>query len=328
MNILLTGGAGYIGSHTARAVALAGDTPVVFDNLSAGHRHNVKWGPLVEGELADAELVKKTLTRHSIEGVIHFAAHAYVGESVENPRKYFTNNSVTALTLLHAMLDVGVKTIVFSSTCATYGEPTQVPITEDHPQSPVNPYGESKRFVERVLDWYGRAYGLQWVALRYFNAAGAEPEAGLCEEHDPETHLIPLVIQAALGIRPSIDIYGTDYPTPDGTAIRDYIHVSDLASAHLLALGHLGSGSESGAFNLGTGVGSSVREVIEEVRRCSGRGFQVREAPRRPGDPPVLVADAARAHRVLGWTPRHSDLPEIVKTAWDSLNQRRPSDPR
>ena len=320
MNILLTGGAGYIGSHTAWAVALAGHSAVVLDNLSMGHRHNVKWGPLVEGDTADAELVRNTLTRHSIDAVIHFAASAFVGESVENPRKYFANNSVATLTLLNAMLDAGVKTIVFSSTCATYGNPTRVPITEDHPQSPVNPYGESKLFVERVLRWYGEAYGLKWMALRYFNAAGAQPEAGLCEEHNPETHLIPLVIQAAMGTRPAVDIYGTDYPTPDGTAIRDYIHVSDLASAHLLAIERLRAGAENGAFNLGTGVGSSVREVIDEVRKRSRRDFQVREAPRRPGDPPELVADARRAQRALGWTPQLSDLSVIVSTAWDSLD--------
>jgi UDP-glucose-4-epimerase GalE len=241
---------------------------------------------------------------------------------VDHPRKYFQNNAVGTLALLDAMLDVGVKTIVFSSTCATYGNPVRIPITEDHPQSPVNPYGESKLFVERALHWYGKAYGLQWIALRYFNAAGADSGSGLCEEHEPETHLIPLVIQAALGIRPAIDVYGTDYATADGTAIRDYIHVTDLARAHLLALQHLHSGAESGAFNLGTGVGSSVREVIDEVRKCSGRIVQVREAPRRAGDPPALVADATRARIVLRWTPQSSALPVIVKSAWDSLSGR------
>ncbi len=322
MNILLTGGAGYIGSHTARVIALAGHNPVVLDNLSTGHRHNVKWGPLVEGELADAELVRNALTSHSIDAVIHFAANAYVGESVENPRKYFNNNAVGTLALLDAMLDSGVRTIVFSSTCATYGIPTRVPITEDHAQAPVNPYGESKLFVERALYWYGKAYGLKWTALRYFNAAGAESGAGLCEEHHPETHLIPLAIQAALGTRPTLDVYGTDYATSDGTAIRDYIHVSDLARAHVLALEHLDGGAESGVFNLGTGMGSSVREVIEEVQKCSGRRVEVRAAPRRAGDPPVLVADATRAQTALGWTPRMSSLPVIVKTAWDSLAGR------
>lgn len=319
MNILLTGGAGYIGSHTAWAASRAGHLPVVLDNLSMGHRHNVKWGPLIEGDVADSELVRSTLVSHSIDAVIHFAAYAFVGESVENPRKYFTNNSVATLSLLHSMLDTNVKTIVFSSTCATYGEPTRVPISEDHPQAPVNPYGESKLFVERVLRWYGEAYGLKWTALRYFNAAGAEPQAGLCEEHNPETHLIPLVIQAALGIRPAIDIFGTDYPTPDGTAIRDYIHVSDLAQAHLLALDRLRAGGDSDAFNLGTGVGSSVKEVIDEVQRQCARDIPVRHAPRRPGDPPSLVADASRAERVMGWRARVSDLSTIVKTAWDSV---------
>ena len=226
MNILLTGGAGFIGSHTAWAVAQAGHRPVVFDNLSMGHRHNVKWGPLIEGELADADLVRKTLTGHSIDAVIHFAGLIAVGESVVNPRRYFDHNCVASLALLNAMLDAGVKTIVFSSTAAVYGDPVRVPIPEDHPLVPVNPYGETKLFIERVLRFYGDAYGLKWTALRYFNAAGAAIEAGLCEQHHPETHLIPLVIQAALGIRPSIDIFGTDYPTPDGTAIRDYIHVA------------------------------------------------------------------------------------------------------
>ena len=243
MNIMLTGGAGYIGSHTAAVLSRAGHTPVVFDNLCAGHRHNVKWGPFVEADLEDTDALKTTFRKYSIEGVIHFAAHAYVGESVENPRKYFENNSVKALNLLNAMLDSDVRYIVFSSTCATYGEPRKVPIPEDHPQNPVNPYGESKLFVERALHWYGVAYGLKSVALRYFNAAGASPESGLCEEHDPETHLIPLVIQAAMGTRPSVSIYGTDYPTPDGTAIRDYIHVTDLAKAHVQSLECLASGS-------------------------------------------------------------------------------------
>ena len=227
---------------------------------------------------------------------------------------------MATLSLLDAMLDAGVKLIVFSSTCATYGVPTQVPITEDHPQAPVNPYGESKLFVERVLRWYEEAYGLNWIALRYFNAAGAEPEAGLREEHTPETHLIPLAIQTALGLRPEIAIFGTDYPTPDGTAIRDYIHVSDLARAHLLALERLRAGGESEAFNLGTGLGSSVREVIDQVRGQSTRDFPIRLAARRPGDPPALVADATRAERVLGWKAQVSDLATIVKTAWDSLN--------
>ncbi len=319
MNILLAGGAGYIGSHTAWAVAAAGHRPVVLDNLCMGHAHNVKWGPLVKGELGDAELVGKTLRDYSIDAVIHFAARIAVGESVENPRLYYTNNCMATLTLLGAMLDAGVNTIVFSSTAAVYGIPLRVPIPEDHPEMPVNPYGESKLFVERVLRSYGQAYGLKWTALRYFNASGAVPAAGLREEHNPETHLIPLVIQAARGIRPSVDIFGTDYPTPDGTAVRDYIHVADLASAHLLALQRLRNGGQPGAFNLGTGTGWSVRQVIDEVRKCSGRDFVVREGPRRAGDPPELVADPRLAQTTLQWTPGMSDLPTIVKTAWDSF---------
>lgn len=317
MNILLTGGAGYIGSHAARVVALAGHHPVVFDNFSTGYRRNVKWGPMVEGALADTALLRRTMERYSIDAVVHFAAFIAVGESVRDPRKYFVNNAAGTLSLLDAMLDAGVRTIVFSSTAAIYGVPQRVPIPEDHPRSAVNPYGESKLFIERVLEWYGKAYGLQWAALRYFNAAGAEE--GLREEHEPETHLIPLVIQAALGKRPYVEIYGSDYPTRDGTAIRDYIHVSDLARAHVLAIEYLGRGGESGAFNLGTGVGCSVREVIDEVRRCAGRAFEVRQAGRRAGDPPELVADAARAQRLLAWTPQQSSLAAIVKSAWDSL---------
>jgi UDP-arabinose 4-epimerase len=321
MNILLTGGAGYIGSHTAWRISKAGHTPIVLDNLSMGHRENVKWGPLVEGDMGDAAVVGKTLRDYRVDAVIHFAANAFVGESMRDPRKYFANNAAATLSLLNAMLDSGVRTIVFSSTCATYGDPETPLIAESHPQRPVNPYGESKLFVERVLRWYGEAYGLNWIALRYFNAAGAESQAGLCEQHDPETHLIPLAIQAAMGIRPHIEIFGTDYPTFDGTAIRDYIHVSDLASAHLLSLERLNAGGSSGAFNLGTGEGCSVRQVIDRVKRIAGRPFAVREGPRRPGDPPVLVADARRARSELDWTPVCSDLDSIVQTAWNSFQE-------
>lgn len=318
MNILVTGGAGYIGSHTSLALAKAGYTPVVLDNLSMGHAHNVKWGPFVEGDLANVGLIKRTIEEYSISAVIHFAANAYVGESVSNPRKYFKNNSVHALNLIESCLDAGVQIFVFSSTCATYGTPTQVPISEDHPQSPVNPYGESKLFVERILHWFGEAYGLKWNALRYFNAAGADPDGTLREEHEPETHLIPLTIHASLGKRP-IEIYGTDYATPDGTAVRDYVHVSDLADAHVLALERLLSGGESAAFNLGTGIGHSVREVITAVGTLSGRKIEVRETVRRPGDPPVLVADPSRAKAALCWSPKRSDLATIVSTAWNSI---------
>ncbi|MBF2098742.1 MAG: UDP-glucose 4-epimerase GalE [Gloeomargaritaceae cyanobacterium C42_A2020_066] len=316
MRILVTGGAGYIGSHTAKLLAQAGHEPVVYDNLSTGYAWAVRWGPLVEGDLQDHNRLRQTLIDYAIDAVIHFAASAYVGESMHNPRLYFHNNTGGTLSLLGAMLEAEVESIVFSSTCATYGHPQVVPIAETHPQVPINPYGESKRCVERILDWYGQAYGLRWAALRYFNAAGADPEGELGEAHDPETHLIPLVIQAALGQRPQVDIYGTDYPTPDGTAIRDYIHVLDLAQAHGQALDWLHTQGKALVLNLGTGQGHSVREVVEMVEQVGGRPVPVREADRRAGDPPLLVADARQAQAILGWTPRYSDLKTIAETAW------------
>jgi UDP-arabinose 4-epimerase len=314
--VLLTGGAGYIGSHTAKSLAAAGFTPVVFDNLSIGDRDAVRWGPFVQGDLADIALLSSVLREFRVEAVIHFAANAYVGESMDNPRKYFHNNVANALGLLGAMLDEGVREIVFSSTCAVYGIPEALPLGEDHRKQPVNPYGESKLFVERALGWYGRAYGLRWACLRYFNAAGADPEGDIGERHDPETHLVPLIIEAALGRRPYVQINGDDYPTPDGTAIRDYTHVVDLASAHVHALNHLLEGRESLALNLGTGRGYSVKEVVREVESVIGRPVPTRVGPRRPGDPPELVADAARARSILGWTPVYSDLRTIVQTDW------------
>ena len=316
MRILVTGGAGYIGSHTAKALSRAGIEPVVLDNLSAGHRWAVRWGPLVEGDLADGVLVRRVLQDYAIEAVLHFAASAYVGESMADPRKYFHNNVANSLALLDAMLDVGVKRIVFSSTCATYGAPETVPLPEEHPQRPVNPYGESKLMVERLLYWYGHAYDLRWVDLRYFNAAGADHDGDLGEAHSPETHLIPLVIQAALRERPVIEVYGTDYPTPDGTAIRDYIHVSDLADAHVRALCYLLDGGQSHALNLGTGRGHSVREVIRAVEQVCGCSIPVREVARRRGDPPALVGDPQRVAEILGWRPAYPDLERIVQTAW------------
>jgi UDP-arabinose 4-epimerase len=316
MNVLIVGGAGYIGSHTAKIVAKSGYTPVVFDNMSFGHRYAVKWGPLEEGDLNNTELVRSVLKKHNIGAVIHFAANAFVGESVTNPKKYFHNNTVNTLNLLDAMIEQNIKTIVFSSTCATYGVPQRVPISEDHPQNPINPYGESKLFVERIMKWYGGAYGLRWAALRYFNAAGADPEGEIGEDHTPETHLIPLVIDAALGRRERIDIFGTDYPTPDGTAVRDYIHVNDLADAHISALRKLMDGTPSLALNLGTGKGQSVREVIAAVESVGGKKVPVREAGRREGDPPQLVADARLAAEVLGWTPKYADINSIVAHAW------------
>src|SRR5215212_9494574 len=275
MRVLVTGGAGFIGSHTCKALACAGWEPVVLDDLSMGHRGAVRWGPFIHGNVGNRGLLRQVMAEHRIEGVIHFAAHAYVGESVSEPRKYFHNNVANTLALLDAMMDVGVERIVFSSTCATYGLPGSLPIGEDHPQRPVNPYGDSKLFIERVLHAYGHAYGLRWVTLRYFNAAGADPDGELGEDHDPETHLIPLVIQAALGQRPSIEVFGTDYPTPDGTAIRDFIHVEDLAEAHLLALEALERGRGI-AYNLGTGQGHSVKEVIDACQAVSGKEVAVK----------------------------------------------------
>jgi len=313
MNILVTGGAGYIGSHTASAVEKSGHTPIVVDNFSTGHRWAVGSRLVLEGDLADESLVRLALRKYRPHAVIHFAASAYVGESIKEPRKYFWNNVVNTLKLLDAMTDLGVRTFVYSSTCATYGLPQRVPVSEDQPQCPVNPYGESKLFVERMLRWYQEAYDLRWVALRYFNAAGASEHHGEC--HDPETHLIPLAIQAAL-TGSILSIFGTDYPTEDGTAIRDYIHVDDLASAHLLAVEYLLKDGASRAFNLGSGRGYSIRQVVKMVEQVSRRNVSCRDAERRPGDPPVLVAENRAAADILGWTPRKSSLREIVESAW------------
>jgi UDP-glucose-4-epimerase GalE len=316
MHILVTGGAGYIGSHTAKLLAAAGHQPVIFDDMSQGHDWAVKWGPLERGSLSDPARLSAVLASRKVDAVVHFAANALVGESMTNPAKYFRNNTVGTLNLLDAMRDAGVGTIVFSSTCATYGDPVRVPIDETHPQSPVNPYGESKLMVEKLLRWYGEIHGLRWMALRYFNAAGADPEGDIGEDHDPESHLIPLVIGAVLGTRPPVKIFGTDYATPDGTAVRDYIHVMDLADAHLRALERLGTGTHSQAINLGTGRGHSVREVVDTVARVGGRTVPAVESPRRPGDPPELVAAPARAREVLGWRCQYADLETIVRHAW------------
>lgn len=314
--VLLTGGAGYVGSQTAKALARAGFEPVILDDLTSGHRWAVRWGPLVEGNLADAELIRRVLAEYRIEAVLHFAASIAAGESVTHPRQYFWNNVVNTFKLLDAMLDGRVKRIVFSSSAAVYGNPRQLPIPEDHPLLPIHPYGETKLMMERALGWYGEAYGLGWAALRYFNAAGADPEGELGEAHDPETHLIPLVLQAALGQRPVVEVYGTDFPTPDGTAVRDYIHVSDLADAHVQALEHLLSNGENIALNLGTGQGHSVREVIQAVERVTKRHVPARDAARRAGDSPALVADPAKAARQLSFRPRYPDLDSIVESAW------------
>jgi UDP-glucose-4-epimerase GalE len=314
MRVLVTGGAGYIGSHAVKALALAGFEPVVLDDLSNGHRAAVAKYPLIEGSIGDAALVHEIVQRHEIGAVLHFAASAYVGESVQNPRKYFDNNVASTLTLLGSMLDSGVRTIVFSSSCATYGAASGL-LHEDTVQLPVNPYGWSKLMVEQILKSYGRAFDLKWLALRYFNAAGADPDGELGEQHDPETHLLPLLIEAAIGTRGPIDIFGTDYPTPDGTAIRDYVHVTDLAEAHVLGLRYLLGGGQSQALNLGTGTGHSVKQALEAVGAAVGSPVPIRYAPRREGDPAELVANAARAQAVLDWHPRRSHLETIVDTA-------------
>lgn len=314
--VLVTGGAGYIGSHTAKALACHGFEPVVLDNLSSGHRWAVRWGPLVQGDIGDQQLVRAAIKRHHIEGVIHFAANAYVGESMVQPRKYFHNNVANTLSLLHAIIDCRIRYVVFSSTCATYGIPQKLPIDETHPQTPVNPYGESKLFVERALGWYGKAHEIRFVCLRYFNASGADPEAEIGECHDPETHLIPLGIRAAQVRYPPLKIFGDDYETPDGTAVRDYVHVCDLAAAHVRALMYLSRGGESSAMNLGTGIGHSVREIQRAIKAVSGRVVPASVCARRQGDPGILVAKADKARKVLGWKPRFTQIEEIIETAW------------
>jgi len=315
-HILVTGGAGYIGSHTCKVLAEAGYIPITYDNLTTGNKWSVKWGPMIQGDLSDCGLVRKVIRKYSVCAVIHFAANAYVGESVVNPRKYFENNVSNTLHLLGAMLDTGINHIVFSSTCATYGIPERIPISENETQQPINPYGDSKLFIERVLQWYAEAYNLNWTALRYFNAAGADLEGEIGEHHDPETHLIPLVIQSAMGCRPEVEIYGMNHPTHDGTPIRDYIHVTDLAEAHVLALEYLQRGGKSGPLNLGTGYGHSVLEVLEAVKRVSGLNIPFRPDQKRPGDPPVLVANPSQAHQTINWIPKYQDIHIIVETAW------------
>ena len=315
MNILVAGGAGYIGSHTVKAIAEAGHHPIVADNLVKGHDWAVQWGQFEFCDLADPAALAGIFKRHSIDAVIHFAAYIEVGESMQDPGKYFRNNVGCSLNLLDAMQQAGVKHIVFSSTAAVYGVPRQVPMPESHPKIPVNAYGESKLMVERMLDWFSVSHGFAAAKLRYFNAAGADPQARIGEDHSPESHLIPLVLAAARGQRPHISIYGTDYPTPDGTAVRDYVHVDDLAQAHLLALARIRATNTTCEYNLGTGRGSSVREIIRTVEEVCGVKVPVQEAPRRAGDPPALVADPAKAMAELHWHPAASDLAHIVATA-------------
>jgi UDP-glucose-4-epimerase GalE len=320
--VLVTGGAGYVGSHTCKALAALGYLPVSLDSLVRGHRWAVQWGPLVEGGITDAAALDHIFSAYRPKAVIHFAAYAYVGESVENPALYYQNNVAGSMALLEAMRRNGCANIIFSSSCTTYGIPCQVPISEDHPQFPINPYGRSKLMMEQIIQDYGRAYGIRSAILRYFNAAGADPEGQIGEDHDPETHLIPIVLQTAGGQRREVEVFGSDYGTPDGTAIRDYVHVTDLGAAHVLALQYLMGVGQSLCANLGTGQGYSVLEVIEAVRQVTGRPVAYRAVDRRPGDPPALVARADLARSLLGWRPEFTDIKTTISTAWNWCQSR------
>lgn len=325
LTVLVTGGAGYIGSHAVLALQQAGYNVVILDNLVYGHKDivdSVLKTELIVGDTSDRALLDNLFASREIAAVMHFAAYAYVGESVSEPAKYYQNNVVGTLTLLEAMVAASIKKFVFSSTCATYGVPTAVPIPEDHPQSPINPYGATKLMVERILQDFSPAYDFRSVCFRYFNAAGADPEGRLGEDHNPETHIIPLVLLTALGKRDSVSIFGTDYPTPDGSCIRDYIHVTDLAQAHVLGLDYLLKGGETTVFNLGNGNGFSVKEVIDTARQVTDREIKALECPRRPGDPPALVGGSDRARQILGWNPQYADLTQILTHAWNWHQKR------
>lgn len=317
MNIFVTGGAGYIGSHACKALAQAGYTPISYDNLVYGHRWAVKWGPLEEGDITDRARLNEVIAKYQPAAIMHFAAYAYVGESVQDPGKYYRNNVAGTLTLLEVMRDHGIDKFIFSSTCATYGIPDSVPIREDHPQRPINPYGASKLMIERILRDFDTAHGLRSISLRYFNAAGADPDGDIGEAHDPETHLIPLVLDAAAGKRSSINVFGDNYDTPDGTCIRDYIHVTDLANAHVLALKALEGGAKTTAYNLGNGYGFSVKEVIETAERVVGKTVPVEIGQRRAGDPSRLVGDSTLIRKALKWYPRYAELQLMISSAWN-----------
>jgi UDP-arabinose 4-epimerase len=319
VSVLVTGGAGYVGSHACKLLASKGVEPVIFDSLKNGHKEAVRWGPLVIGDIRDRAALRATLLQHRIEAVFHFAALAYVGDSVAEPDSYYDVNVTGTASLLGAMQDASVRRIVFSSSCATYGTPDRMPIDEGQQQLPINPYGRTKLIGEQMLADYSRAFGLRYAILRYFNAAGCDPEGLLFEKHVPEPHLIPRALLAAGGFGPPLQINGVDYRTPDGTAIRDYIHVSDLATAHWLAFERLRGNSGPLVVNLGSGRGHSVREVIDMVRQVTGRAVPVIEGPRRPGDPPVLVASIDRSAVALGFSPQYSDLETIVRTAWSGI---------
>jgi UDP-arabinose 4-epimerase len=314
-NILVTGGAGYIGSHACKALAAAGHNPVTLDNFSTGNRDAVKWGAVVDGDIRDTALVSEILSRYRISAVIHFAAKAYVGESVGDPAIYYSNNVGGTISILHACRKAGIRNFVFSSSCATYGIPDTLPITESTPQNPLSPYGWTKLMGEQMIRDHGAAYGMGHVILRYFNAAGADPSGELAERHDPETHLIPLALRAAFGGSDKLQVFGTDYPTPDGTCIRDYVHVSDLARAHTSALAHLLAGGRDLAVNIGSGRGHSILEIVDQIQRQTGRRVPLVLSPRRPGDPPVMIADARSAQRELGFVTTQSDLATIVTDA-------------
>jgi UDP-glucose 4-epimerase len=314
--ILIVGGAGYIGSHVNKYITQKGYSTIVYDNLITGHKDFVKWGEFVLGDTSDREQLELVFATYPIEAVFYFAAFAYVGESVQDPQKYYKNNLQFTITLLEVMQKYGVKNFIFSSTCATYGIPQEIPIPEIHPQNPINPYGRSKLSVEWILEDYSRAYGLKYVSLRYFNAAGADPEGEIGERHNPETHLIPIILEVALKKRKVVKIFGTDYPTPDGTCIRDYIHVMDLAQAHWLGLEYLKNEKTSQVFNLGNGKGFSVKEVIETARKITQRDILAIPSSKRPGDPPILVGSSEKAKNILGWAPEFPDLDIIIQTAW------------
>jgi len=313
--VLVTGGAGYIGSHAAKALSKAGHRVVVYDSLVAGHREAVKYGELVQGDILDPSALRAAIQRHSVDAVMHFAAFLDVGESVRQPEKYYANNVGGVLNVLNTMAATGVGPLVFSSTCATYGEPIETPITESHPQRPINSYGETKLAAERAFPHYERAHGIHWISLRYFNAAGADPEGELGEDHHPEIHVIPRALDAIAG-GDGLKVFGDDYPTPDGTCLRDYIHVSDLADAHVRALETLAATGQSDAYNLGTGTPTSVREIIQAAERVTGKKVPWTLAPRRPGDPAVLYASADKARTAFGWTPKLAAVDDIVRTAW------------
>ena len=315
-NILVIGGAGYIGSHMCKYLANNGYNPIAFDNLVYGHRQAVKYGPLIEGSISDSKLIMHVFSEYQIAAVMHFAAFCYVSESVTEPVKYYRNNVANTLNLLEAMVEKNVNSFIFSSSCSTYGEPVEIPITEQHPQNPINPYGRTKLMVEQILDDFKDAYGLESVCLRYFNAAGADPDGELGEDHDPETHIIPLALQIVLGQRNTINIFGDDYPTRDGTCIRDYIHVNDLAQAHFLALERILKGLPGGKYNLGNGNGFSVKEVIEIAHNVTGRSIPSKIVERRPGDPAILVSSSEKAINELGWKPQFPNLDVIIETAW------------